>query len=207
MFDFLKKDKTPQKNYDWIFAGLGNPGEKYANTRHNIGWMAIEELAKRKGLNFQAGKGNFYYADWKFAGKQIMLCIPTTYMNNTGEALKYIQNKNGIKSNKFVILVDEYNFPVGKIHLKAAGSGGGHNGTASVIQHLEQDNFYRLRMGIDRNFGPGELVEYVLSNFEENEKEGVEEMINKTILSLEHLIKAGAQRAISDINSGKIFKD
>jgi len=204
MLNFLKK--TPEPKYiDFAFVGLGNPGNQYAKTRHNIGWMAVERFAESLNAHFEAGKGKYYQAFAKYAGKQIILVIPTTYMNNSGEAVDFIIKKFGIKAQNIAILVDEYNFPIGKIHVKKGGSGGGHNGTTSVIQHIGGD-FIRMRLGIDRNFGQGELVNYVLSNFEENEIEKVNEILDNSTKAMQHIIKAGFQRAMSEINSGKLFE-
>ena len=192
-------------NYNFIFVGLGNIGDKYKNTRHNIGWLLIDKIALKHNLTFKAGKGDFYYADLNLYGKNIMFALPTTYMNNSGQAIKQIINKYKVNPNQVCIFVDEYNFPIGKIHLKATGSDGGHNGISSVIYELETAEFMRLRLGIDKKFGPGELIDYVLSEFKEDEKIDVEKMLDDGVIAVEHLIKAGFQRAMSDINSGKIF--
>lgn len=205
MLNLFKKEKEPEK-YDYVIAGLGNPGEKYAKTRHNIGWMAVTALAIKNKLTFKPGKGKYYYANLSYAGKMTMLLLPTTYMNNSGEALKFIQNRYKVESKNFLIVVDEYNFPLGKVHLKNQGSGGGHNGTSSVLNHLGEE-FGRLRLGIEKNFGAGELVNYVLSNFNEDEVDKVNLTLDKAVLSMEHILKAGFQRATSDINSGKLFSD
>lgn len=192
-------------NYNFIFVGLGNIGEKYKNTRHNIGWLLVDKLVQKYNLTFKAGKGDYYYADLSLYGKNIMIALPTTYMNNSGQAIKQIINKYKIKPIDVCILVDEYNFPIGKIHLKATGSDGGHNGISSVIYELETSEFMRLRLGIDKKFGPGELIDYVLSEFNDDEKIEVEKMLENGVKAVEHIIKAGFQRAMSEINSGKIF--
>ncbi|MDC1067906.1 aminoacyl-tRNA hydrolase [Candidatus Kapabacteria bacterium] len=191
--------------YDYAFVGLGNPGDKYAETRHNIGWMLIEKIASKYKLTFKAGSANFYYSEMKYAGKNVILILPTTYMNSSGEAVAFVSKKYKIEPKNILIFVDEYNFPLGKIHIKSNGSGGGHNGTTSVINHIGSE-FVRLRLGIDRNFGQGELVEYVLAKFKEDEVEQVTQMLNDSVLSLEHFLKVGYKRAISDINSGTLIQ-
>lgn len=202
--DLFKKRDEP-KNVDLVIVGLGNPGNKYIETRHNVGWMAVERIAKKLKTTFQAGRGDYYSAFAKFAGKLIMLVLPTTYMNNSGKALSQISKKYSVPSKDFLVLVDEYNFPVGKIHIKTGGSGGGHNGTSSVIEHIGND-FMRMRLGIDRNFSEGGLVDYVLSNFDDPELEDVNKMLDNVVLSSLFLAKAGFKRAISEINSGKLFE-
>jgi len=191
--------------YNYIFVGLGNIGDEYAKTRHNVGWMLMEKIAEKYKLKFRAGKGDYYYADASILGKKVMFALPTTYMNNSGIAIKQILNTHKQKSSDVCIFLDEYNFPIGKIHVKATGSDGGHNGTSSVIQELGTTEFMRLRLGIDKKFGPGELVDYVLNNFTKEEQVEVDEMLKDALASVEHIIKAGFQRAMSEINSGKLF--
>lgn len=194
-------------SYNYIFVGLGNIGDKYAKTRHNVGWMLMEKIAEKYKLTFRQGKGDYYYSDARIAGKKIMFVLPTTYMNNSGIAVKQILNKHNQKVSDVCIFVDEYNFPIGKIHVKATGSDGGHNGTSSMISELNSNEFMRLRLGIDKKFGPGELVDYVLNNFTEEEKIEVDNMLSNALKSVEHIIKAGFQRAMSEINSGKLFNE
>ncbi len=191
--------------YDFVFIGLGNIGEKYKNTRHNIGWLLMERLSAKYELNFVAGKGDYYVCEKKIYGKNLLFVLPTTYMNNSGIAAKQICDRYKVKANQICIFVDEYNFPIGKFHLKATGSSGGHNGVISMIEELGTNEFMRFRLGIDKNFGQGELVEYVLGNFNNNEMLEVVKMLDEAQLAIDHLIKVGFMRAMSEINSRKIF--
>jgi PTH1 family peptidyl-tRNA hydrolase len=187
-----------------LFVGLGNPGSEYEKTRHNIGWMVLEAFVKKHKGELQ-GTGLYRSANLKYAGKQITLIEPLTFMNLSGKAVKKVANENSLSTSSIIILVDEYNFPLGKVHLRQGGSDGGHNGVASVMNELGVGNFYRLRFGIEKNFGPGQLVDYVLSSFNDNEIELLEQMIDNGVKAMEHIIKAGVQRSMSDINSAKIF--
>lgn len=191
--------------YDFVFIGLGNIGEKYNNTRHNIGWLLMERLIVKYELNFVAGKGDYYVCEKKIYGKNLLFVLPTTYMNNSGLAAKQIRDKYKVKANQMCIFVDEYNFPIGKFHLKATGSSGGHNGVISMIEELGTNEFMRFRLGIDKKFGQGELVEYVLGNFKDDELPEVTKMLDEAQLAIDHLIKVGFVRAMSEINSRKIF--
>jgi peptidyl-tRNA hydrolase, PTH1 family len=188
---------------DWIIAGLGNPGVKYEQTRHNIGFMVCEALSKKYNTAFIKGKGDWLQSIIKIKGKSIFLMLPTTYMNNSGEAILKVAKEYSVPPASIMIVVDEYNFPLGRVHLKQGGSDGGHNGTASVIKELNSSAFWRLRCGIAKNFGPGELVEYVLSNFNPNEVELCNEMIQRSVSAIEQVMHAGTSRAISTINSGE----
>jgi PTH1 family peptidyl-tRNA hydrolase len=192
--------------YDFLVVGLGNPGSKFENTRHNIGWMAAEALSKKHLAEWLAGSPIYWLSEFRYAGKKILNCLPTTYMNSSGEAVKKLCDKNFIPPENVIIIVDEYNFPVGKVHLKKSGSDGGHNGVASVIDELGTANFYRLRCGIGKDFPPGGMVDYVLQNFTEEQKPLVEEMIGNAVTSLEYLFKNGAGRSMSAINSGSLWK-
>lgn len=191
--------------YDFVFIGLGNIGEKYRFTRHNIGWLLMERLVKKYDFTFNAGKGDYYFAEKKIYNKNICFVLPTTYMNNSGIAAKQIVGKYKVDTKKICIFVDEYNFPIGKFHLKATGSSGGHNGVTSMIEELGTNEFMRFRLGIDKKFGQGELVEYVLSNFKDDEMLEVEKMLDESEIAIDYLIKVGFDRAMSEINSRKIF--
>lgn len=192
--------------YEYIIAGLGNIGSEYAKTRHNIGFMIIDNLAKKHNLDFSKEQGNALYTEWKYAGKIALLLKPTTYMNLSGKAILNHLNKNSGKSDEVIAIVDEYNFPLGRLHFKNGGSDGGHNGLKSIMEELNSANFYKLRCGIDKNFTLGGLVDYVLGDFMDSEQEKLEKMILDGVKALEYIMKSGKQRAMSDINSAKIFE-
>jgi len=187
---------------DWILAGLGNPGSKYERTRHNIGWMVIDAIAKKHGKIFQSGKGQWMETEIKLRRNSVLLIKPTTYMNASGEAVVKLSRTHKIPPERIIAIVDEYNFPVGKVHIKQGGSDGGHNGITSLIEELNSSNFWRLRCGIGKNFQPGEMVNYVLSNFSPDETTDLETGIIRATNSIEHFIIVGSARAMSAINSG-----
>ena len=190
----------------WLIVGLGNPGSKYANTRHNIGWMVVDALAKKHGKNITTGSYIYNIATVNIKNTELKIVQPTTYMNASGEAVLKLAEMYDIEDDKIVVICDEYNFPVGKIHLRFSGGDGGHNGVASVIEELDSREFFRLRCGIGKDFVSGGMVDYVLSNFREEESEDLEEMIKKSIEALEHLVHTDKGRAMSDVNSGSLWK-
>ncbi len=200
---FFKKKKKIK--IDWIFLGLGNPGAEYAKTRHNIGWMAAEEFLRRRGGEF-VFRVDYYDAIVKYAGKNVAVAVPLTYMNNSGKAARALLKRYEASPERLVVILDEYNFPLGKVHLKRGGGDGGHNGAASVIEYLGSREFYRLRCGIDRKFGEGELVDYVLSDFAEDEIEARDATIRKAADVLEALLKTGPARAMSLANSEELWR-
>jgi len=193
-------------NYDWMIVGLGNPGEKYAGTRHNIGWMAAFGLCEKYSGKLKKGSSIYYYADLKIENQSVLLVVPTTFMNASGDAVRKLKEKYEINPFQIVVICDEYNFPLGKIHLRKGGNDGGHNGVTSVIEELGTMDFLRLRCGIGKNFPQGGMVNYVLSNFLPEEIEERNKMIVKTVDGLTYLMKFGIIRAMTDINSEKLWK-
>lgn len=193
---------------DWLFVGLGNPEKKYAETRHNIGWMVISQLSAKHNKPILQFSKNYLQSSLRLFGSLILCCMPLTYMNNSGKAVKEILNEYSIPVERMVVVVDEYNFPVGKVHLRQNGGDGGHNGIISIIDSIKSNDFYRLRCGIGRDFQQGEMAEYVLSCFNEDELEMKEKMIKKAIDSLEYIVRIGdIKKAMSFINSEKLWEE
>lgn len=191
--------------YKYLIVGLGNPGEKYSGNRHNIGWMAVEEFLKRHDGKIVQESDIYLACEVKYAKKNVLICFPTTYMNGSGVAVKKIAAKYEIRTQDIIVVVDEYNFPLGKVHLKNTGSDGGHNGMLNIITELGTRDFNRLRLGIDKNFGQGELVDYVLSNFAEEELPNLAITINKAVDSLECAIRNGVKRSMCVVNSEELW--
>lgn len=192
--------------YEWLIVGLGNPGRKYESTRHNVGWMSAFAFCEKHKKKLLPGSTIYYQAELKYAGSNLLIIAPTTFMNASGEAVAKVSAKYEIKPSNIIIVCDEYNFPVGKMHLKKGGSDGGHNGVFSVIEELGTADFYRLRLGIGKNFPPGGMVDYVLSDFEDAEIQEKDIMISRSIDALHAIAKLGAQRAMSVINSEELWK-
>ena len=192
--------------FQWLIVGLGNPGSKYHDTRHNVGWRIIDKLFdvfKAEPINIP---GVCHYAECNYRKINVVLAKPTTYMNDSGRAVSYLSKKYGILPSNILIIVDEYNFPVGKIHLKNSGNDGGHNGIASIIEKLGVNNFYRLRCGIGNDFPPGGMVDYVLSVFKTNEIDDLNLMLDKSVEAIQCVLLNGAARAMTLVNSGRLWR-
>ncbi len=187
-------------NNSYIIVGLGNPGAKYKNNRHNIGWKIVEALATKYQCQWTKGK-KYFLTEINFFGNKIYLCLPRTYMNLSGEAVLSLSTKFKINPRNIIAIVDEYNFPVGKIHFKLNGSDGGHNGISSIIENLGTTEFCRFRCGIDREFGAGELVDYVLADFPENQFQFIELMVKNSIEGLLYLFENGIIKGMQFINT------
>jgi len=191
---------------DLLIVGLGNHTEQYLETRHNIGWMVATAFCQKHHSHFVPISSEYYLAKVNFAGNNVLVMLPRTYMNNSGIAVRAVVEKYQIPVEKILVICDEYNFPLGKIHLKDSGGDGGHNGVRSVIEKLGETKFMRLRCGIGRNFGENELVQYVLSPFEPEEIPIRDQMIARAVEAIEYLLLKGKSRAMSDINSEKLWK-
>lgn len=186
---------------DFLITGLGNPGDKYQSNRHNIGYIIAQAFVNKYRGKFAKHSKFSYISKLTISGKRVIVCLPITFMNLSGKAIKELTNEFGINTKDTIVICDEYNFPFGRIHYKANGSDGGHNGIGSVIDELEATNFVRLRVGIDKNFGSGELVEYVLSDFNEEETKLLPDVVKKGIQALEEIIFTNHIKAMNKINS------
>lgn len=155
-------------------VGLGNPGRKYRKTRHNIGFMIIDELASRYDVKLRRKKFNGKYALLHNHGSKVILLQPQTFMNLSGESVQAFMSYYNIETEHLLIIYDDLDLPTGKIRLRKQGGHGGHNGVRSVIDHLGTKKFKRLRVGIGRPITPMPVIDYVLGKFDKNEIENAQ---------------------------------
>ena len=161
--------------------------------------MVVDALVTHQKGSWKEGK----LADTcelTLAATRVLVVKPQTYMNLSGKAIAHFAAESSVPPSRIIAITDEYNFPTGRIHLKQGGSNGGHNGIASIIEELRTPDFWRLRCGIDRKFGPGELVEYVLAPFPNEEREALELMIRSSVAALEECLRHGPEIAMNRIN-------
>lgn len=184
----------------YLIVGLGNPGTQYSRTRHNIGFMVVDAFADKHRAEWTVREGKQATARARFLGSEVLIVKPLTYMNLSGDVVAPLAVSNGLQPSRVVAITDEYNFPVGRVHLRCGGSSGGHNGISSLIDKLGTLDFWRLRCGIDRAFGPGELVEYVLAPFADEEQERVKNMIERGVQAIEEIVKSTPELAMQKIN-------
>lgn len=161
-----------------LIIGLGNPGRKYAKTRHNIGFMTIDELLDRNGWKLDKSKFNGVYALERLSGEKIILLEPQTYMNLSGECIRPLMDFYEIGIQDIVVIYDDLDLPCGQVRLREKGGHGGHNGIRSMIDHLGTKEFKRIRLGIGRPRGGMAVADYVLSTFAKDETEAVGASIN-----------------------------
>lgn len=183
----MQKNNSPLEINSEIKAlvGLGNPGSTFFYTPHNIGFLILDKIAEIYGGNWQEDH-NMLLAHVIINDKKLVLIKPQTFMNNSGEILKYL-NKRGIKQENLLVVHDEIDFPFGKVSVKVGGSARGHNGLRSLIAH-GGDNFLRLRCGVGRPDNPAEVGNFVTKKFKESPQE-VDELIEKSIAIILKTIK------------------
>ena len=152
----------------FVIVGLGNIGEEYADTRHNVGFMALDALAKQKEISFNSNR-YAYTAEFKYKGRLYILVKPTTYMNLSGKAVNYYMQEEKIPLSNLLVITDDISLPVGKIRIRKKGSDGGHNGLKHIQATLGTEEYTRLRIGVGNNFPKGKQADYVLAPFDEDE--------------------------------------
>lgn len=186
-----------------VVAGLGNPGYEYQDTRHNVGFMVLDELARRLRLKFRRGEGEFRVAHAVAHGRALMFVKPDTYMNNSGLAIVRALEVAGAGADELLVVVDDVALPLGSLRLRARGSEGGHNGLYSIIYTLGTQHFARLRCGIRREVMPpkGELASFVLSAFEPAEREEVGGMVYRAADAVTGVLRGGLERAMTLFNA------
>ena len=186
----------------FLIAGLGNPGKRYAATRHNAGFMVVDWLAERHRLSFRAGKGDYLISEVMRAEgseAELVLLKPLTFMNNSGMAVRSVVDYFNFDLERLLVVLDEFQLPFGKLRLRPNGSDGGHNGLSSVIQHLGTEGFARLRLGIGNEFS-GDAGEFVLSEFSKSERELLPAIIEKAGEAIIDFAVHGVQHAMSRFN-------
>ena len=184
-----------------LIVGLGNPGREYELTRHNIGFMAIDELAKRWNISLNEQKFKGVFGAGFVNGEKVILLKPLTYMNLSGESIRPLMDYYKIDVEDFVVLYDDLDIPVGKLRLRMKGSAGGHNGVKSTISHLGTQEFQRIRMGIDRPKNGMKVVDYVLGRFTSEEIPDVNHSIEKAADACEEWLNKPFLQIMKNFNS------
>jgi PTH1 family peptidyl-tRNA hydrolase len=180
--------------------GLGNPGKDYEMTRHNVGFMVVDALAEKIGFSFKPGAGDYLVGSGRYAGKEVLLVKPLTYMNNSGIAVKDVLENYKIDLRDILVICDDLNLPLGVIRIRQKGSDGGHNGLYSIIYHLKTIEFPRLRCGIGNAEKMKNMVDFVLSRFDDDEMGTLKEMIERAVHATLCFISDGILVAMNKFN-------
>lgn len=179
-----------------MIVGLGNPGKRYSETRHNVGYKVVQNLALKLNLEFTKKSDNYLFAKGKNSSTDFTLLLPITYMNLSGIAVKNFYSNHNFDFKEMLVVCDDINLPVGKLRLRTKGSHGGHNGLFSIINEIQSTEFPRLRIGIGNNFEKGKQVEYVLSEFDVDELNLINDAIEKATIICNQFLEGGVKEAL-----------
>lgn len=185
----------------YLVVGLGNPGRQYDNSRHNIGFLAVDELADRIGIKLTRQGFSSLYNTGTICGNRVLIMKPQTYMNNSGVAVSQARNFYNIDNEKIIVIHDEMDLPLERIKIKKNGGSAGHNGIKSIIYHLGTDDFPRIRIGVGKPVHKGEGINHVLSSFSDSEKVSIGKILEIVLDAVEKVISKGIVQAMNEINS------
>lgn len=183
-----------------LICGLGNPGSRYDGTRHNIGFSIVDALALQLGAEFRTGKGDYLFTKLTYNGIDVLLQKPTTYMNLSGKAVQHALSFYKISIGDLLVICDDVNLPLGAVRIRPDGSDGGQNGLKNIIAQLGKNTFARLRFGVGAPKHRGELSNYVLSKFTDEEQPIVRETITHCVQAALSFIEHGASITMTRFN-------
>ena len=180
-----------------VLFGIGNPGARYRHTRHNVGVDTIAALADRHNLSWKPVDSIARSAHWRYGGRRILLIQSQTYMNMSGDVLAA---SGGIDPEMLIVVCDDINLPMGRLRIRAGGGSGGHRGLESIIEAISTEEFARLRVGVGAPEPDGDLSEYVLSAFDEDERSKADLMVRIAADALEVIVRTGLEEAMQRYN-------
>ena len=183
-----------------LIVGLGNPGSQYEYTRHNIGFLALDEIAKEFAINVNKIKFKGLWGQGMVHGEKVYLLKPHTYMNNSGESVREILDYFKISPKDMIVLVDDIDIDFGEVRIKKQGSAGTHNGLKSIIYHIMDDQFPRIKIGVGKKHEKQDLANFVLSTFSQEEGKVMEACISRTKDIVNEIIKEDVERAMNKFN-------
>lgn len=182
----------------YLICGLGNPGDEYAGTRHNTGFMVLDAFAKASNICFEDKRYGFV-AETSIKGRKVFLLKPTTFMNLSGNAVRYWLNKENIDESRLLVVSDDVALPLGAFRLKGSGSNGGHNGLGHIQQMIGPD-YARLRMGVGNDYSRGGQIDWVLGHYSEDEKKELQPAIDTAVDIIKSFVLAGIDITMNQYN-------
>ena len=185
-----------------LIVGLGNPGREYRDTRHNVGFMVVDEIARRHGIDWASGPSQITETliAKRFGDEPVMVAKPLTYMNNSGDAVAGLVRYFDVNHDDLIVVVDEAALPFGRLRARPRGSAGGHNGLKSIIERLGTTEFSRLRLGVGRGDGRRDLADHVLARFERGEHADLETLITRAADAAEMFAAEGISKVMNVYN-------
>jgi len=199
LFGINKDDATEDLMKKFLIVGLGNIGEKYQDTRHNIGFKILDNLASKEEITFEIGKLGAI-AKFRFKGRTFILLKPATYMNLSGKAVKYWLTKEKIPFENLLVVCDDLNLPFGSIRVKAKGSDGGHNGLKDINASLQNQQYARFRFGVGSDFSKGSQSDFVLGKWDDEEIILLPERLEKSLQLIKSFGTAGLDITMNNFN-------
>lgn len=191
----------------YFIVGLGNPGDKYENTRHNMGFLTIDYLSRKFDIKVKKLKFKSLYGQGEISGQKVMFIKPQTYMNSSGEAIRELRNYYNFDMDKLIVIVDDIDINFGTIRIKAKGSSGSHNGMKSIIYNLVDDSFPRIKIAVGKKPEYMDLANFVLSGFTEKEVEIIRDEIALASDAVEMILDSGVEKAMNKFNSIKLIDE
>ncbi len=189
-----------------MIAGLGNPGSEYAKTKHNVGFMYLDALAEHLGATDWRNKYDALVAEARIGSEKVLLVKPLTYMNESGRAIGPLMNFYKLDPEDLIVAHDDMDIPVGTVRIRKKGSAGGHNGMKSILYHVGDENFPRIRIGIGRPLPGWTVVKHVLAPFAPEDVEKIQEAVKYLVPAAECIITEGADMAMNKFNPKKVKK-
>ena len=183
----------------YLIVGLGNPGDEYTGTRHNTGFMVLDAFAKASNIVFDDRRYG-YLAETSLKGRKVFLLKPTTYMNLSGNAVRYWMNKENIALERLLVVVDDLSLPLGALRLKGKGSNGGHNGLGNIHNVIGTQQYARLRVGIGNEFPKGMQIDWVLGKYDEDDMKTLSPSIDTAVEIIKSFVLAGLDITMNQFN-------
>jgi len=185
---------------DYLVVGLGNPGDEYARTRHNVGTDVIEILAKRHSAKLRKGKERAFVDEVRVGELRVAMAIPQTYMNDSGDAVRLLAHRYGVTIEQIIILHDELDLPVAALRIKEGGGLAGHNGLRSIKSHLHSDSFLRVRIGVGKPTSSAQGADHVLDRFSKRDRKEIDVTLELAADAVEAIVSDGVEAAMNRFN-------
>lgn len=183
-----------------VIVGLGNPGKQYENTKHNIGFITLDQLAEQHGIKINKIKHKALVGEGIIAGRKVLLVKPQTFMNLSGQSVREVVSYYHVELEDLLVIYDDVDLPLGSLRIRSKGSAGSHNGMKSILYDLQEDGFPRIRIGIgaERRM---DLASYVLGNFDKEDREPMKQAVYRAAAAVERYLAEGIEAAMSEYNT------
>ena len=183
-----------------VIVGLGNPGRRYRDTRHNVGFVTIDEVARRRACEFETFSSTSMVAKLSIEGERVLFVKPLTFMNLSGQSVGEVIRYYRVAPSNLLVVTDDVNLPLGRVRVRERGGSGGHNGLLSIIESLGTEEFPRLRIGVSRGAEDRDLADYVLARFESDEQVAVKSTVDRAADAVEMFVFEGIEQAMNEFN-------